>query len=68
MTDRPSSLAGFVPLPLRKGAQDDPLDAMIAAAAAGNALNLATRNIGDFTGFGVTLFNPWTEHARSMTS
>ena len=34
---------------------------MIAAAAAGNALTLVTRNTADFMGFGVPLFNPWTD-------
>jgi predicted nucleic acid-binding protein len=48
-------------LAVAEGRADDPLDAMIAAAAAGNALTLATRNTIDFAGFGVTLFNPWTD-------
>jgi len=48
-------------LAVAEGRADDPLDAMIAAAAAGNALTLATRNTADFMGFGITLFNPWTD-------
>ncbi len=41
------------------GRDDDPLDAMIAAA--GHSWTLATRNTSDFAGFGVPLFNPWTD-------
>lgn len=34
-------------------------DAMIAAIAKVNGLIVATRNVADFTGFGVGLFNPF---------
>jgi hypothetical protein len=34
-------------------------DAQIAAIARANGAILATRNIGDFQGCGLTLVNPW---------
>lgn len=36
------------------------MDGFIAATATGGGLTLATRNIKDFEGFGIALFNPWT--------
>lgn len=35
-------------------------DALIAATALTNGLVLATRNVGDFEGLGVPLFDPWS--------
>ena len=39
-------------------------DGLIAATAIEYDLTLATRNIRDFAGLGVRLFNPW-EYSRS---
>ena len=36
------------------------MDGLIAATASSGGLTLATRNIKDFEGFGVELFDPWT--------
>lgn len=36
-------------------------DAFIAATAQVHGLVVATRNVSDFDGFGVPLFNPWEE-------
>ena len=38
-----------------------PLDAQIAAIARSRGAALATRNVRDFEGCGVTVVNPWTE-------
>ncbi len=35
-------------------------DALIAATALVHGMNLVTRNVNDFNGTGVELFNPWT--------
>jgi predicted nucleic acid-binding protein len=35
-------------------------DAMIAATALLHGLQVVTRNVGDFKGFGVRAWNPWT--------
>ena len=35
-------------------------DALIAGTATANELVLATRNVDDFTPFGIELLNPWT--------
>ena len=42
-----------------KGIQLAVIDGLIAATAAEHGLTLATRNIKDFVGLGVPLFNPW---------
>ncbi|MCY3844873.1 MAG: PIN domain-containing protein [Acidobacteria bacterium] len=38
-------------------------DALIAGTATANELVLATRNVDDFTPFGIELLNPWTRPA-----
>jgi len=38
-------------------------DAMIAATAKQHALTVVTRNVGDFAGFGVEVFNPFESSA-----
>ena len=38
-------------------------DAMIAATAKQHALTIVTRNVGDFAGFGVEVFNPFESSA-----
>ena len=35
------------------------VDGMIAATALEHGLTVATRNVKDFTGLGVAIFNPW---------
>lgn len=35
------------------------MDGLIAATAISQSLTLATRNIKDFEGLGIDLFNPW---------
>ncbi|MER9295842.1 type II toxin-antitoxin system VapC family toxin [Mesorhizobium sp. M0621] len=37
------------------------MDGLIAATAIARELTLATRNTKDFEGFGIGLFDPWTE-------
>ncbi len=37
-------------------------DAMIAATAIEHSFTVLTRNISDFSGTGVSLLNPWTDH------
>jgi predicted nucleic acid-binding protein len=43
----------------RAGAPIEPLDAQIAAICLQHGSALATRNTRDFTGFGLTLLDPW---------
>jgi len=47
---------------IRAKKQGQPLatsDGLIAATALGHGLTVVTRNVSDFAGTGVTLFNPW---------
>lgn len=39
-------------------------DALIAATALERGLHLATRNVSDFAGFGLTIINPWDPRCR----
>ncbi len=41
------------------GMKADPVDLMIASIAKNHNASIATRNIKDFTGCGITLINPW---------
>jgi len=43
----------------RRGTTLASIDALIAATALEHDLTLATRNVKDFVGVGVTVFNPW---------
>jgi len=43
----------------RRGTPLANIDGLIAATALEHDLTLATRNVKDFTGLGVTIFNPW---------
>lgn len=43
----------------RTGRPKPMADAQIAAVALAHDLTLVTRNIGDFAGMGMALFNPW---------
>jgi predicted nucleic acid-binding protein len=45
----------------RSGVALSVMDGFFAATALANNLTLVTRNIRDFTPFGVPLFNPWDE-------
>ena len=42
-----------------KGTPVSTADGMIAATALEHDLTVVTRNVGDFAGLGVTIFNPW---------
>ena len=42
-----------------KGAPLSTADGMIAATALEHDLTVVTRNVKDFAGLGVTVFNPW---------
>jgi predicted nucleic acid-binding protein len=43
----------------RSGRTVDPVDCFLVATADVHGLTLATRNVGDFGGLGVDVFNPW---------
>jgi predicted nucleic acid-binding protein len=45
----------------RSGVALSVMDGFFAATALANNLTLVTRNVKDFTPFGVPLFNPWDE-------
>ena len=45
----------------RSGKPKPLADGLIAATALQHDLALATRNVGDFEPFGVSIFNPWAE-------
>jgi predicted nucleic acid-binding protein len=45
----------------RSGAALSVMDGFFAATALANNLTLATRNVKDFTSFGVPLLNPWDD-------
>jgi hypothetical protein len=45
----------------RSGAALSVMDGFFAATALARSLTLVTRNVKDFTSFGVLLFNPWDE-------
>lgn len=45
----------------RSGRGMSSMDGLIAATAVKHDLTLATRNIKDFEGFGISLFDPWAE-------
>jgi len=42
-----------------KGTPLPNIDGLIAATAIEHDLTLVTRNVKDFAGLGVTIFNPW---------
>jgi predicted nucleic acid-binding protein len=44
----------------RKGRKLKVADGMIAATALVHDLTIVTRNVKDFAGLGVNVFNPWT--------
>ncbi|NMN00779.1 pilus assembly protein [Bifidobacterium sp. DSM 109958] len=52
----------------RMGRPISPQDAMIAAIARSRDMALATRNVKDFAGTGVTLINPWDAGAQTITA
>jgi toxin FitB len=56
IADRWGSLDGGCQL---RGAPLNTADGLIAATALEHDLTLVTRNVKDFAGLGVTLFNPW---------
>lgn len=43
----------------RRGRGMSSMDGLIGATAIAQSLTLATRNIKDFDGFGIDLYNPW---------
>jgi predicted nucleic acid-binding protein len=45
----------------RSGVALSVMDGFFAATALAKDLTLVTRNVKDFTSFGVPLFNPWDE-------
>ena len=60
--DEPVALAwgDLMGIAKRRGRGLSSMDGLIAATAIAQELTLATRNIKDFEGFGLELFDPWT--------
>ncbi len=60
--DEPVALAwgDLMGLAKRRGRGLSSMDGLIAATAIVQELTLATRNMKDFEGFGIDLFDPWT--------
>lgn len=60
--DEPVALAwgDLMGLAKRRGRGLTSMDGLIAATAIAQELTLATRNMKDFEGFGIELFDPWT--------
>jgi hypothetical protein len=50
----------------RSGVALSVMDGFFAATALAKDLTLVTRNVKDFTSFGVPLFNPCDEHAKGL--
>ena len=48
----------------RSGRVRPPIDSLLAATAMCHQLKLATRNVADFEGTGVSIVNPWDEPER----
>ena len=67
MTSKPGSrlypakeVVGDLPTaPLASSMKADQVNLMIASIAKNHNASIATRNIKDFTGCGITLINPW---------
>jgi tRNA(fMet)-specific endonuclease VapC len=45
----------------RRGTPLANIDGLLAATAVEHSLTVVTRNVKDFSGLGVTTFNPWEE-------
>ena len=59
-TNVPSELTRAVPhVRVLRGTPLGTADGMIAATALEHDLTVVTRNVKDFAGLGVTVFNPW---------
>jgi len=50
----------------RKGQTRNPADLLIAATARIHELTIVSRNMRDFIGTGVVIYNPWTDETRQM--
>jgi toxin FitB len=53
------SWASLVAQGSRTGRPLPAVDSLIAATALAHDLTIVTRNVKDFTGLGIALFNPW---------
>lgn len=58
-SDAATSYALIAAERLRSGRPISAFDAQLAAIARANGADLATRNVGDFTGCGIDLIDPW---------